>query len=108
MKIQAITPERAAELLSAGAILIDSRDADEHARERIPQAQHVPLESLDQGLPAKRESAAVIFHCKSGNRTRAHAQRLAACARGEVYVLEGGLDAWKRAGYPLTASLSTH
>lgn len=106
MKIQAITPERAAELLSAGAVLIDIRNADEYARERIPQAQHAPLSSLEPASLASRDSSAVIFHCKSGNRTRAHAQRLAACARGEVYLLEGGLDAWKRAGYPLTADRS--
>lgn len=106
MNIQPITPDRAAELLAAGAVLIDIRDADEHARERIPQAQHVPLSSLETSLRGTHGASALIFHCRSGNRTRAHAQRLAACASGEVYVLEGGLDAWKRAGYALTADRS--
>ena len=106
MNIQTVTPQRAAEMLSAGAKLIDIRDADEHARERIAQAQPVPLAVLDKGMPAELGNKALIFHCKSGNRTRAHAQRLAACASGEVYILEGGLDAWKRAGYPVTADRS--
>jgi rhodanese-related sulfurtransferase len=106
MNIRTIAPQRATELLAAGAKLLDIREADEHARERILQAQHAPLTSLEKGLPAGLNDSAIIFHCKSGNRTRAHAQRLAACASGEVYILEGGLDAWKRAGYPVISDRS--
>ena len=32
-----------------------------------------------------------------------HAARLAAAAQCEAYVLEGGLEAWKRAGLPVRA-----
>ena len=36
MSIRAITPNQARELLAQGAVLIDVRETDEHARERIP------------------------------------------------------------------------
>ena len=34
--LKTISPERAAELMRDGAVLVDVREADEHARERIP------------------------------------------------------------------------
>ena len=40
MTIRTITPEQARQLLEEGALLLDIRDADEHARERIPQARN--------------------------------------------------------------------
>ena len=42
---QTISPERAAELVRKGAVLIDIREADEHAREHIPGARHHALSS---------------------------------------------------------------
>src|SRR5690606_41752441 len=44
--------------------------------------------------------------CRSGNRTKMNTSTLAACAGGECYVLEGGLDAWIRAGLPIAKDAS--
>jgi len=100
--LKAITPERAAELIRAGAALVDIREADEHARERIPGARHHALSRLDMERPASPGDKLVIFHCRSGARTQANAPRLAAAAPGcEAYLIEGGLDAWKKAGLPV-------
>lgn len=99
--IQSITPQHARKLLDEGAVLVDVRDADEHARERIAQARHAPLSSLGQRTLPTQGASAVIFHYRSGARTRAHADKLASGAGCEAYLLEGGLDAWKRAGLPV-------
>ena len=46
----------------------------------------------------------MLFHCRSGLRTQAHASALETAANGcEAYIVEGGLDAWKRAGLPVAA-----
>jgi len=96
-----IPPRRAAELMRQGAVLIDIREADEHARERIPGARHHALSRFDGENPARPGDEVLVFHCRSGARTKANAPRLAAAATGcEAYVLEGGLDAWKQAGLP--------
>ena len=89
-----ITPAEAQRRIAAGAVLIDIRNPDEYARAHIPCARNVPLERLDriEGVPE------VIFHCRSGVRTAANADRLAACSDAPVYLLEGGLDAWRQAG----------
>jgi rhodanese-related sulfurtransferase len=46
----------------------------------------------------------VIFTCRSGMRTAANADRLAAPVAGNTFVLEGGLDGWARAGLPVEAN----
>jgi rhodanese-related sulfurtransferase len=101
--LKPISPERAAELMRAGAVLVDIREADEHARERIPGARHHALSRLDAEHPARPGDEVLVFHCRSGARTDANAPRLAGAAPGcETYVLEGGIEAWKKAGLPVS------
>lgn len=103
-KIETITPQRAADLVKKGAVLIDVREPQEHAAEHIPGARHHALSRIDAEHPAQAGDSVLIFHCKSGARTNMHARRLAAKAGAcEVYLLGGGIDAWRRAGLP-TAS----
>lgn len=101
--LKTITPAEAARLLrEEGATLIDVREADEHARERIPGARSLPLSRLEEAELALHGGKPVLFHCRSGARTAGHAGRLAAKAGAcEAFVVEGGLDAWKRAGLPV-------
>jgi rhodanese-related sulfurtransferase len=101
--MKTISPTRAAELVRRGAVLIDIREADEHARERIPGARHHPLSRVDKETPVRDGDNVIVYHCRSGARTRANAERLAAAAPAcDTYVLDGGLDAWKKAGFPVT------
>ena len=103
MSLPAIKPADARRLLDSGALLIDIREVDEHAREKIPGARHLPLSKLDEIDLAVHQGKPVIFHCKSGARTQTNAPRLArklgdAC---EAFIVEGGLDAWRKAGLPV-------
>ena len=103
MTLPTIAPAQAKRLLDEGAILVDIREADEHARENIPGARHIALSKLDEADLAALAGKSVIFHCKSGARTVANAPRLAAkTASGcDSYVMAGGLDAWRKAGLPV-------
>ena len=104
MPITTISPAQARAMIDGGARLVDIRDRDEHAREHIPGALNVPVADISH-LPA--EEGPVIFHCRSGMRTAACAQQLAAAA-GDVpaYVLDGGIDGWRRAGQQVLADRS--
>jgi rhodanese-related sulfurtransferase len=105
--LKTISPDRAAELVRSGAVLVDIREADEHAREHIPGARHHALSRINQDPPIHAGDDVVIFHCRSGARTQANAARLAAAApRCESYILEGGFDAWKKAGLPVALDRS--
>jgi rhodanese-related sulfurtransferase len=92
-----VSPAEARRLVESGARLIDIRGADEFARARLPGAENHPLESLGP-LEGDRP---VVFHCRSGMRTASNAARLAECAPGPVYIIEGGLNGWQNAGLPL-------
>ncbi len=92
--------------MAQGAVLIDIRPTDEHAREHIEAARHVPMELMSRNTLNASTDRAVIFHCRSGNRTRTNMQVLAACITCDGYVLEGGLDAWKKAGFAVKADPS--
>ena len=87
-------------LADGAAVLIDVREPDEHARERIAGARLMPLSRFEPaGLadPGK----ILVFHCNSGNRTTQAAEQLRRAGKGEVYQLAGGLQAWRRAGLPV-------
>ncbi len=101
--LQTITVVEAARLLREdSATLVDVREADEHARESIPGARNLPLSRLEAAELALTKGRPILFHCRSGARTAGNAGRLAAKAGFcEAYVVEGGIDAWKRAGLPV-------
>lgn len=68
-----LDPQEALRLINEGALLIDVREPDEHARERIPNAKLVPLSRLTTPLD-RNEAQQLIFHCRSGSRTGAAAE----------------------------------
>ncbi len=104
-KVETVTPERAMELVKQGAVLIDIRERNEYAGENIPGARHHALSQIDGNHPARKGDTVLIYHCKSGARTRTNAGRLAnAAGNCQVYLLGGGIKAWKRAGLPTSAS----
>jgi rhodanese-related sulfurtransferase len=83
------------------AVLVDVREPAEYAREHITGARLVPLSAFDREDFSKDHDKAAIFHCRSGARTAAHAERLLRTGFREVYALRGGLMAWKQAGLPV-------
>jgi rhodanese-related sulfurtransferase len=98
-----ISPERAAAMMREGATLIDIRERDEFARERIEGARLHAVSVLDREHPARPGDQVLIFHCRSGARTAQNAHRIATGTPAgiETYILEGGIDAWKKAGLPV-------
>lgn len=102
--LRQIKAPNAKALLDRGeAVLIDVREPDEHARERIEGARLAPLSRFDPRDLAGARSKIAVFHCNSGNRTRLAAERLLAAGFAQSFELEGGLVAWKRAGLPVVA-----
>ncbi|MBU2674527.1 MAG: rhodanese family protein [Hafnia sp.] len=96
-----ISPQMASKMLGEGALLVDIRDPQEYAREHIFQAQLYPLGELEKGMKISgvTPTSKVIFHCLSGMRSSKNAERLVqAAAPAQVYLMEGGINAWKTAG----------
>jgi rhodanese-related sulfurtransferase len=95
------TPEQVSAWLKAGEILlVDVREANEYAFERIHGALLYPLSTFDATtLPT--EGRRLVLHCAGGKRSLMAAQKLQAAGRRQVTHLAGGLQAWKTAGLPL-------
>jgi rhodanese-related sulfurtransferase len=106
--LKTISPDEAAALVRDGAVLIDIREAAEHANENIPGARLHALSQIDAKHPAREGDTVLIYHCKSGARTQMNAKRLAAAAgSSQVYLLGGGIEQWKRAGLPTSDKRSS-
>lgn len=97
-----LNPKTLRTRLAAGDItLVDIREADEFAREHIAGAVSVPLSRLEQGHLGLDPRGDVVFTCRTGMRTGANCERLAARIDRPAFVLEGGINAWKQAGLPV-------
>lgn len=97
-----LDPKISAAKLDAGeAILIDIREADEYAREHIPGAISIPVSALDAADLTLEAGQHAIFHCKSGRRTDTHCALLAQHVEGDVFIMDGGLEAWRALGLPI-------
>jgi rhodanese-related sulfurtransferase len=102
--LKRIDPHELKDRLASGAcVLIDIREADEHARARIPGAKLTPASTLDEEDFAVEalSGKTVVFHCRSGARTEAHAARIAGKGLPDAHILHGGLEAWEKAGLPI-------
>lgn len=99
------TPAQVHEWLAGGAcILVDVREPDEHARERIAGAQSLPLSRFDVNRAGAlaRPGQRIVMHCKSGRRSADAVRQSAVLAATGVEVLSmtGGIEAWRGAGLP--------
>lgn len=97
-----LSPQAVRERLDSGrAVLVDIREPDEYARSHIKGAQSQPLSQWEKAHLTIDPDADVIFTCRSGMRTAGACDRLAARVTGEAFVLDGGLNAWEKAGLPV-------
>lgn len=104
MTLASISPADTRAAITAGAILVDIRSADEYAREHIPGAINVPLDRIGD-LP--HNGRQIIFYCKSGMRTTANTLQLESAADGvPACILKGGIDAWRQARLPTVVDRS--
>jgi rhodanese-related sulfurtransferase len=97
-----LSPQQVRERINAGrAVLVDIREPDEFARSHVKGAQSHPLSIWEKAHLSIDPDADVIFTCRSGMRTAGACDRLAARVNGDAFVLDGGLDAWAKAGLPV-------
>jgi len=95
------TPEQVHAWLANGEILlVDVREPNEYAFERIHGALLYPLSTFDpKALPG--EGRKLVLQCGSGKRSLMAAHQLQAAGHGHLTHLEGGIQAWKAAGLPV-------
>ena len=99
--LTSLSPAEVSARIKAGkALLVDIREPDEVARERIAGSVVAPLSLFEEAHLDLRPGRDVVFMCRTGNRTGSNCVRLADRIPGEAFVLVGGLDGWKAQGLP--------
>jgi rhodanese-related sulfurtransferase len=89
-------------MIDKGHRVVDVRTPAEYGGGHIPQAEHVPLDSiLARPKDVLKTEGDVIFVCQVGQRSALAAEMAAAVGLKNLYNLEGGTDAWVKAGYPV-------
>jgi len=97
-----LKPEDVAQRLTGRrAVLVDIREPDEFARRHVRGALSRPLSTFEAAHLKVEPGRDVVFTCRTGMRTGANCERLAAVVDGAAYVLDGGVDAWAAAGLPV-------
>jgi rhodanese-related sulfurtransferase len=91
------------ELLSSGGEcqVIDVREFSEFNNERIADAQLMPLSNFEKHADEVDHSKPVYIMCRSGNRAKQAAEKLAKRGFADVHVIEGGMAAWANANLPI-------
>lgn len=86
------------------AIMVDVREPNEWATTGVPVgARLISLGVFtEQGAPAELPKDQEIYIiCNSGNRSRVAADVLVKSGYGQVYNVDGGIQAWLAAGLPV-------
>ena len=100
----------ATQLMNAeDALLIDIRETAELSKGSVPLAEHIPMSTIDAQIEpiikrasAGKKSRPVILMCASGWRSAQVGKRFRRAGLDQVYSLDGGFDAWKQAGLPVS------
>ncbi|HVY21787.1 MAG TPA: rhodanese-like domain-containing protein [Steroidobacteraceae bacterium] len=86
-------------LINGQVMLVDVREPQEYAAERIHGALLFPLSTFDAAFLPGDDERRVVFHCAGGVRSMNAAMRRLA-AYGKAAHMKGGIAAWKAAGLP--------
>lgn len=100
-KLRDLTATEVHAMMAKGeGLLIDVREPDEFAAQRIHGALNFPLSTFDpKALPA-HVGRTVVFQCGSGKRSATAVARCQAAGLSFDAHLAGGIMSWRGAGLP--------
>jgi len=105
MPVARVGPEEASHLLAEGDFdLVDVREPHEWALGHMPGARHVPLGQLLREPARHLRQDRVIFVCGHGVRSLTAAHVAANRGYEKVFSMDGGVDGWHSAGFPIERS----
>jgi rhodanese-related sulfurtransferase len=101
--VQDVGAQEGQRLVTAGAVLLDVREADEWDAGHAPEATWIPLGEIPARVSELPRDASIVAICRSGARSRAVAEALVG-AGYDVVNVDGGMRAWAMEDYEVVAS----
>lgn len=95
-----LSPERAAELIAAGAEVIDVRRPYEYEAGHVAGSRNIEMNDLSASADEVPRDRPVILCCRDGNRSRMAAEAFSQ-AGCDAHSVAGGIEAWAGEGRPL-------
>lgn len=86
------------------AIILDVRSPGEYQSERIEGTSNIPLNEIERHVHNLSNYKHIYVHCASGARSQQACQKLDTLGLDNIVNVEGGLSAWKNAGFPVYRS----
>ena len=96
-----ISIHEAHDLYQEGVFLLDVRTPEEWDEFHAPNTTLIPLDQLESRLGELPEDEPIVVVCRSGNRSQAGRDILLNNGYEPATSMEGGLNAWRDAGYPI-------
>ncbi len=99
-----VSPNQATQLINReDAQVIDVREPDEYAAGHLPESRNIPLAQLQEraGELSKFKASPLIMICQTGARSVGAGKVLEKLGFEKTHNLEGGINAWREAGFPL-------
>jgi len=96
-----ISIDEAHELYQEGVFFLDVRTQEEWDDFHAPDTTLIPLDQLESRLGELPDDEPIVVVCRSGNRSQAGRDILLANGFGQATSMNGGLNAWRAAGYPI-------
>lgn len=88
---------------SRHAQVVDVRSEDDFGKGSLPNAKNIPTARIASRTGELKKDRPVILVCNTGRSAGPAAAQLRAAGFTDVYVLAGGLAAWREAGLPVKA-----
>lgn len=85
-----------------GAFFLDVRTQDEWNQFHAPNSTLIPLDQLPSRLNELPKDKEIVVVCRSGNRSQQGRDILLNNGFKLVTSMQGGLEDWRAAGYPIT------
>jgi|SRR3990167_8531235 len=100
-EVKDISAKQAKELIAKGdnVFVLDVRTKEKYNEVHIKEANHIPIQELEQNIHKIPKDKKVIVHCASGNSSSKACEILKDKGLKELYHLKGGIREWQAESY---------
>jgi len=104
--LKKVSPLEMPQVTRTDSVILDVSEPVDYKKGHIPNSVNMTLKSMQAGLGKleKQKKKTVIVVCQAGNKAQPAAKMLIKNGFEKVYVLSGGMMAWRKENLPVVKS----